>query len=99
MRVKWFTQCGYGHTVSLSISSCGGPRRRCTNRRASPPIQSAHLPLEAINATRACHPPHSMLVKQICQQVLLIICQSIEQREQVRIVTQHYLFREDGCCG
>jgi EAL domain-containing protein (putative c-di-GMP-specific phosphodiesterase class I) len=36
---------------------------------------------------------HSMLVKQICQQVLLVVCQSVEQREQVRIVTQHDLRR------
>ena len=40
-----------------------------------------------------------MLVKQIRQQVLLIVCQSVQQGKQVRVVTQHDLRCDDRRCG
>ena len=93
LRVKWFTRCGYGHCgypLSLCTSSRGGPRRCFTNRRASHPTQSPHRPFEAINATHARHPTHTMLVKQICQQVILIIYQV--HRAARRYASSHSMF-------
>ena len=40
-----------------------------------------------------------MLIKQIRQQVLLVVRQSVEQRKQVRVVAQHNLRRDDRRCG
>ena len=52
---------------SVHKDSSGGSCRPWADRRARPPIQSAHLPLETINTSRTCHPTHTMLVKQIRQ--------------------------------
>ena len=52
--------------------------------------QSPHRPFEAINATPARHPTHTMLVKQICQLVILIICQV--HRAARRYASSHSMF-------
>jgi len=79
---------------SVRAKSFGGPRRSA-DRRARPPVEPAHLPLEAIDAARARHPAHPVLVKQISEQVLLVVRQAVQQREQVRLVAQHDLRRDD----
>ena len=40
-----------------------------------------------------------MLVEQVCQQVLLLVCEAIEEGEQVRFVAHDHLRRDDDRSG
>lgn len=39
-----------------------------------------------------------MLVKQVCQEILLLVCQAIQEREEVRLIPQDELGCDYRCC-
>jgi hypothetical protein len=69
------------------------------HRRARPAVNPAHLTLELTPVRPTSRATDPILIEKVREQILLLIGQSVEEGEQVGLVPQDVLCRDDGESG